>query len=638
MCGIIGFSGKFDEERLFAGLNAISHRGPDDSGIFTDSSVGIGLGHVRLSIQDLSPLGHQPMVAADDDVTLVFNGEIYNFRELRTELEGKGVEFRGQSDTEVLLNLYLLEGEAMLPRLNGIFAFAVWDGRTKVLLLVRDAMGVKPLYLAETAHGIAFSSEIKGLMPLVPELRELDVASLHRYLSFLWCPGEGTPLKAVRKLMPGEAMVLRKGRVERRWAWYQLPIFKRSPTMAPLTDLAAPTETAEQLRQAVRRQLVADVPIGAFLSGGLDSSAVVAFAREHDQRIHCFTIDAKGGEKDGATQDLPYARKVARHLGVPLDVVTADADQMAGNLERLVVQLDEPLADAAPLNVLYISQLARRQGIKVLLSGVGGDDLFTGYRRHRAVQMDRYWSWLPGSIRAGLEQATSLLDQRKPVFRRLAKLFSGSALSGDERLINYFVWAKESDLMALYTPGFRAELAARTAADPMRNFLQSLDKDSLELERMLALEQRFFLPDCCLTYTDKMSMMAGVEVRVPFLDRELVDFAARIPMALKQRGREGKWVLKKAMEPYLPQDVIYRPKTGFGVPLRHWMRVELREMLGDLLSPDRLRRRGLFDPQAVQQLIADNDAGRRDVAYTLFSLLCIEIWCERFIDSGGVTR
>jgi asparagine synthase (glutamine-hydrolysing) len=636
MCGIGGLSVSpsltLNPASLWASLTTLAHRGPDDSGVYEDHDRGVGLTFVRLAILDLSPLGHQPMHSEDGAVVLVFNGEIYNFRELRADLEAKGISFLGHSDTEVLLKLYLTEGEAMLSRLNGIFAFALWDGRQQALLIARDAFGVKPLYYAALDGRFAFASEIKALLHLIPQSSELDVASLHRYLSFLWCPGEGTPLKTVHKLLPGEAMWVRAGSIERRWTWYQLPIFRG--VSSDLDEKAALAGTASHLRQAVQRQMVADVPLGAFLSGGLDSSAIVAFACEFNPNIHCFTIESVGGQEDGDTDDLPYARKVARHLNVPLEVVKIDSSRMAGDLERMVWQLDEPLADPAPLNVLYISELARQQGIKVLLSGAGGDDLFTGYRRHRAVQLERYWSWLPKATRSGLERATAILNQRNPVARRLTKLLSGAGLSGDERLVNYFVWVKEAELMALYTPGFRAELAGVAASAPMLDFLRPLSTSVQPLERMLALEQRFFLADHNLTYTDKMSMAAGVEVRVPFLDLDLVDFVARIPVALKQRGQVGKWVLKKAMEPYLPHDVIYRPKSGFGAPLRRWMRHELREMLGDLLSVDSLKRRGLFEPFAVQRLIAANDAGKVDAAYTLLSLLCIEIWCRRFVDGG----
>jgi asparagine synthase (glutamine-hydrolysing) len=315
-----------------------------------------------------------------------------------------------------------------------------------------------------------------------------------------------------------------------------------------------------------------------------------------------------------------------------------DAARMADDLQSMVVQLDEPLADPAPLNVLYISRLAREHGMKVLLSGAGGDDLFTGYRRHLAVSREALWAWLPRTVRLALENATFGLDQRKAITRRLTRLFAGAGLSGDARIASYFLWAREGQLLELYTPEFRNALGGVTAAVPMLDFLRPLDSRVAPLDRMLALEQRFFLADHNLIYTDKMSMAAGVEVRVPFLDLELVEFAARIPLGLKQRGSVGKWVLKKAMEPYLPRDVIYRPKSGFGAPLRRWMRRELRPLLGDVLSAERLRRRGLFKPPAVHALIERNDRGEVDAAYTLLSLLSIELWCEAYIDAPALAQ
>lgn len=631
MCGIIGVVGFSGGEDLNASLKEISHRGPDDHGTYIDLNGGVWLGQTRLSIIDLSASGHQPMLSLDGQVALVFNGEIYNYREIKKELEVDGFKFHGNSDTEVLLQLYLRDGEAMLPKLNGIFSFAIWDKRSKTLFLARDALGVKPIYYSARDSRFAFASEIKALLKLVPDARELDVVALHRYLSFLWCPGDGTPLKGVRKLGPGEAMLVRAGQISRIWKWYQLPVFRG---IVDNLDLKSSLSgTVQHLRQAVHRQMVSDVPVGAFLSGGLDSSSVVAFARELNPNLHCFTIDNPGGQDAGTTDDLPYARKVAHHLGVSLDVVSVNASRMASDIERMVTQLDEPLADTAPLNVLYISQLARDQGIKVLLSGTGGDDLFTGYRRHRALQSERYWRWMPGMLRRGLPKVTSSLDQRIALSRRLTKLFSGADLEGDARLVEYFRWYREEDLLKLYTPQARQELGNEVAATPMFDFLNPLPLSIDPLDKMLALEQRFFLSDHNLLYTDKMSMAVGVEVRVPFLDLDLVDFAARIPLHLKQRGSEGKWVLKKAMEPYLPYDAIYRKKSGFGAPLRRWMRFELRELLCDVLSEASLLKRGIFEPLAVQRLIAANDAGDVDASYTLLSLLSIEIWCRHFIDT-----
>ena len=632
MCGIVGaWMSGLDRSALPAALEALSHRGPDGRGEYVDATSGVMLGHVRLAIIDLSPAGAQPMVSDDGLVTLVFNGEIYNYRELRADLVARGIEFSGHSDTEVLLRLYLIDGVAMLPRLNGIFAFALHDRRSGELLLARDALGVKPLYFSESSSGFAFASEIKALLPFIGAERALDEVALHRYLSFLWCPGEGTPFAAVRKLGPGEFMRVRDGTIVEHTVWYELP--QKRAAAARMDAAAAIAAVSAGLRDAVNRQMVADVPVGAFLSGGLDSSAIVAFARESAPSIRCFTIEAAGGGDAGDADDLPYARRVAAHLKVPLDIVRVDAARMAGDLEQMVWQLDEPLADPAPLNVLYISQLARAAGIKVLLSGSGGDDLFTGYRRHLALRYEGAWSWLPAPARRTMSTAANRLDQRSAIGRRLSRLFSGAGESGHSRLAAYFRWAGRDDLFALYSQRMRAAIGDVRAEQPMIDFLADVNPGRSRMDRLLALEQRFFLADHNLTYTDKMSMAAGVEVRVPFLDLDLVELAARIPDRLKQRGRVGKWVLKKAMEPYLPHDVIYRPKTGFGAPLRRWMRHDLRDLVGGLLSPASLKRRGLFDADAVQRLIVDNDAGRKDAAYTLFSLLSIEIWCRRFADN-----
>ncbi|WP_372763572.1 asparagine synthase (glutamine-hydrolyzing) [Litorivivens sp.] len=645
MCGIVGISAARSVENIAELLGAatkmLRHRGPDDGGVFHAAHQGIGLGHTRLSIQDLSAAGHQPMFSSDGRVVLVFNGEIYNFQELRDQLLAKGEEFHGGSDTEVLLKLYLQQARdddsigVLLRKLNGIFAFAIWDEERDALLLARDALGVKPLYLYEDDGCLAFASEVKALMPFISKLVAIDAVAVTRYLSHLWCPGTGTPARGLSKLEPGEAVWLKSGEILKRWTWYRPPVFSASTVgvSCSLGEDQAIQGTREHLRRAVHRQMVADVPVGAFLSGGLDSSAVVAYARERDRNIQCFTIETLGEQDAGMVDDLPYARRVAEHLKVPLHVVRVGAARMAHALEEMVWQLDEPLADPAPLNVLYISRLAREHGIKVLLSGAGGDDLFTGYRRHLALQSEALWRWLPLTLRRQLQNLTLRLDQRRAIGRRLRKLFAGAALEGDARIVNYFRWLEREELRGLLAPEFRAAVAEADATDPMLAYLAELPAEVPPLQRMLALEQRFFLADHNLTYTDKMSMAYGVEVRVPFLDLDLVQFANQVPLRYKQRGMHGKWVLKKALEPELPMDVIWRPKTGFGAPLRGWMRNELRDFLADVLSEQNLRRRGVFDSGAVHSLIEANQSGRVDASYTLLSILCIELWFKRFIDA-----
>ena len=425
-------------------------------------------------------------------------------------------------------------------------------------------------------------------------------------------------------------MIVHEGKVKSSWKWYNQPVFQKK-IKKKMNKEKAIEGVRDYLRNAVDRQMLADVPVGAFLSGGLDSSAIVSFAREKDKDIRCFTIEAQGEKEKGTTDDLQYARRVAKHLNVSLDVVQISSTKMASDIELMVKTLDEPIADPAALNVLYISQLAREQGIKVLLSGAGGDDLFTGYRRHYALMTEHWWTWLPIKIRNTLCNVSSKLNQNNLLGRRVTKLFSGANLEGDERLVNYFSWIQRDDLKKLYSLEFCSALKNSNPASEMQKFLKDLPPNTSKLDRMLALEQQFFLADHNLLYTDRMSMAAGVEVRVPFLDKELVEFAYNIPDCFKQKGSEGKWVLKKALEGYLPHDVIYRPKTGFGAPLRSWMRNELRELLGDILSIESLRNRGLFDPTAVWKLIAENDKGKVDASYTLLSLLCIEIWCRNYI-------
>ncbi len=634
MCGIGGFSlsskTALSKDILNKILDKIKHRGPDDCGIYEDHNNQIGLVHTRLSIQDLSSLGHQPMLSKNNQIALVFNGEIYNFRELRSELLSEGIKFNGHSDTEVLLNLYIKYGQEMLARLNGIFAFAIWDKRSQNLFLARDNFGIKPLYYNFSKSNFFFGSELKSLTPLFENTKSLDFESIQSYLTYLYCPGKGTPIKTINKLLPGEAMIVHKGKIKSCWKWYRLPFFQKRNKKI-ITKETAINGVRDHLRKAVNRQMVADVPIGAFLSGGLDSSSIVSFARETNRDIRCFTVEAKGGQEKDTTEDLHYAHKVAKHLNVPLDVVQISSSKMSSDIELMIKTLDEPIADPAALNVLYISQLAREQGIKVLLSGAGGDDLFTGYRRHHALINEHWWTWLPSKLRNVLKSVSSKFNQKNLISRRVTKLFNGANLEGDERLVNYFSWIDRDDLKKLYSKEFTHAIKNSIPNLEMIKFLKDLPSDTSKLNRMLALEQQFFLPDLNLLYTDRMSMATGVEVRVPFLDKELVEFARSIPDHFKHKGKEGKWVLKKALENHLPRDVIYRPKTGFGAPLRKWMQNELRELLSDTLSDERLRNRGLFNPAAVRNLIINNDKGKIDASYTLLSLVCIEIWCRNYI-------
>ena len=336
MCGIVGVYGG-NTQNIEKACSSIKHRGPDDSGLFIDEKLNIGLGHQRLSILDTSNLGHQPMISNNKNIVIVFNGEIYNFLELRSDLEKEGYIFNGNSDTEVLINLYLSEGKQMLTKLKGIFAFAILDIVEETLFVARDALGVKPLYFSTEGGAFYFASEMKALFEFDSIHKDLNIESLNRYLTFLWCPGEETPIKSIKKLLPGQALIVKAGKVKEKWIWYQLPIFRG--ICADLNENESIAGVTNHLRKAVHNQMVSDVPLGAFLSGGLDSSSVVAFARELNQDIQCFTIETQGKQDNGFVDDLPYAKKVAKHLNVNLEIVTVSSNQIADDLQAQTMYL-----------------------------------------------------------------------------------------------------------------------------------------------------------------------------------------------------------------------------------------------------------------------------------------------------------
>ena len=638
MCGIAGYVGRFDAELLGRMNESLAHRGPDDSGTLTLDDKNLGLTHRRLSIIDLSPRGHQPMWDATNSVVIVFNGEIFNYREWRDVLEGEGFSFRSDSDTEIILNLYLKYGEGVLGRLNGIFSFALWDTRDDSLLVARDGVGVKPFYYADTDRGFLFSSELKALLQSDHLDRSLDLNAIHHYMTYLWCPAPMTMLKSVKKLEPGHAMIIRDGEIDRHWSFYDLPF---DQAIVPMPREEAKRQVRSAVQTAVDRQMVSDVPVGALLSGGLDSSSVVACARHSnpDQALDCFTIGFKDAafQQEGNIEDLPFAKKVANHLGVELRTIYV-GPEMADELARMIYYLDEPQADFAAINTYFICKLAREHGIKVLLSGAGGDDIFSGYRRHQALQLERLWSWMPRIARRGLRGAANWLPSNLALTRRVAKAVAYADRDGDERLASYFHWAEPALLDGLYTEEMREAVHGQGFSVPLIESLKRIPEDIEELNRMLYLEGKHFLADHNLNYFDKMSMATGVEVRVPLLDPDLVALAGRLPIQYKHHRGEGKWILKAAMEDLLPNEVIYRPKSGFGVPLRHWLRNELHELLEDTLSEASLKRRGLFEPAAVQRLLEQDRAGMIDAAYTLLSLVCIELWCRMFLDTSVPVR
>jgi asparagine synthase (glutamine-hydrolyzing) len=633
MCGIAGFSGDFEPALLATMNDAIRHRGPDDAGELFIPEHRVGLAHRRLSIIDLSAAGRQPMWDVTRTVCISFNGEIYNFRELRKSLERDGFAFGNHTDTEVILNLYLRDGADCLTQLSGIFAFALWDSRTASLLVARDGLGVKPLYLSESSRGVVFASELKAVLRERSVSRALDADALRQYTRFLWCPAPQTILSSVRKLEPGHATTIVDGRVTRAWQFYELP-FSEMTEPTSIDDAIA--STRDVIARAVERQMVADVPVGAFLSGGLDSTSVVAFARAHvnGAPLRCFTIGFTKGTTgaEGIEDDLPYARLAAEALGVELEEVSVSPPTM-DDLESMVYQLDEPQADLAPFNVGYICRAARAAGVTVLLSGAGGDDIFSGYRRHLSLGLEPMWSWLPRPARLALRAVARQLPTSRPALRRAAKVFTHAHRTPDDRIAAYFYWLDPETGDSLFAGDVLRD-ARPASGDTLLERVRSLPSTMPRLNKMLYLDTKFFLPDHNLNYTDKMSMAHGVEVRVPLLDQEVVAHAGRLPVEYKQRGGLPKWIFRKAMEGILPSKIIYRSKAGFGVPLRDWMKASLAPLIDEVLSERSLEHRGVYSAPAVRKLVELDRRGAIDAAYPILSMACTELWCRRFLDAA----
>ncbi len=635
MCGIGGFLGNYGKPLLERMVGVLHHRGPDDRGVLYRPDLELGFCHTRLAIIDLSSAGHQPYVDEQGRAALVFNGEIYNYRELRLALEQRGETFYSDSDTEVLLKAYLVFGPSFLERLNGIFAFAIYDYSQRRLTLGRDHFGVKPLYYARTRNGFVFASEMKGLFVVPDVSRDLDFEAVRSHLIFLWAPGEQTVARSVRKLEPGTLLQVTAGGVVQKQHYFHPPSGLEQASM-PVGE--AIESVREALSRAVARQMVADVEVGAFLSGGLDSSAVVALARGHmdGRKMRCFTLGYSGrdAKSAGITLDLPYARKVAKALDVELSVAEVGAD-IVDRVPEMIFHLEEPMGDPAALGTFIIAELARERGLKVMLSGMGGDEVFAGYRRHAALMLEAYWQWLPRIARLGLRSASRSLRYRGAYTRRIRKAFEYADRSGELRLMSYMFWMNPDLVNDTLTSHAVAQSEGESGIAAMREgLLRDCPRPSSRIDQALYLDQRHFLADHNLIYTDKMAMATGVEVRVPFLDRDLVATAARIPSKFKQRRHVGKWVLKKAVEPYVPAEAIYRSKTGFGLPLRAWLVGPMREMVHDYLSPRRIRHRGIFDPGSVQRMLADNERGVVDAAFPIFTVLCMELWCETFQDGA----
>lgn len=648
MCGIAGTAGFGDLSLLERMVGTIVHRGPDDWGTWLGDGIGtfheVGLGNCRLAVLDLSPAGHQPMLGLNGRSALTYNGEVYNFAELRDGLEKAGERFHSRTDTEVVLRLLDRLGPACLSRLNGMFGLAYWDDKRRELILARDRYGIKPVYYAHLDDGrLVFASEVKALFACPDVPREVNVSQLDAYLRYLWVPGPETLFRGIYKLPPGHYLRWRDGRIEIRQYWDISYQDRSTATEAELTE-----ELRSILQRAVKRHLISDVPVGLFLSGGLDSSTLLALttdATTAPARAYTIAYRAEDALLEQAGQaDQQHARLVAQHFGAEYNEIVVDPN-IASLLPKVIYHLDEPIADPAAISTLLISKAAAEH-VKVLLCGQGADEIFAGYRVHHALGLaalaGRIPGWLrDGPIRTGVGLLHALptdpvgvpLGRRLAAQRYLTRLLDTSKLSPAERYVAMRSYYDSTLLRRLYSPHMRhmTENVQSTQAH-LSYFDATPGGDGLD--RLLYTDLKTFLPELNLAYSDKLTAAASVEGRVPFLDNEVVEFAAKLPSHYKLRRGTGKYLLRKAMRGRLPDSVISRGKAGFGAPIRKWLRDELRPMVHDLLSQDVIRRRGYFDAAEVSDLVHRNETGLDDQPMRVWALLTLELWHRAFMDSS----
>src|SRR5436190_4536549 len=644
MCGIAGLISTDPEARIGAMLTAIEHRGRDDEGAWISPAIDddgqqVCFGHRRLSIIDTSSAGHEPMFSHDGRFVLTFNGEIYNYRELRAELIGKGHAFRTQTDIEVLLTAWQEWGEASLARLNGMFAFALWDEKERALFLVRDHVGIKPLYYASTdgqdaRAPIAFASEVKSILASGLIRAELDHESLHQFLTFLWVPDPNTLFRDIKTVPPGHLVEWRAGDLRTR-QWWDVSFDEIEPGR---NESWWQERTLETLDRVVKLEMVADVPLGSFLSGGIDSSSIVAMMKHHSdgRKIETYTIGmaAEDLRYDIIPDDVEWARKVNQQLNTDYHEIMLKPD-VAELLPKLVYHMDEPAIDMAIPS--YLVSRAARETLRVMLSGMGGDEVFAGYPRQLAMKLAGAFDPVPQLLRRPLMRAVEYaLPGGKPgkftaPLRNAKKFARSAALDFENRYLGFQTYFTDAAKQRLYAVDLQNETRELDPYAAHRRYFARA-KDAAPLNQLLYVDMKTFLPCLNLMTTDKTSMAANLEVRVPFLNRAMIEFAARMPPELKLKGLKRKYILKRAAEKLLSRDAVWRKKAGFGAPIRSWLRGALHPMVEDLLSEETIKRRGLFRPQEVRRIIETNLSGREDYNLQVFQLLNLELWMRVFLD------
>ena len=616
MCGIAGIvgldGGPVREDEVRRMCAAMVHRGPDGEGTYL--GAGVALSMRRLSIIDLVT-GDQPVSNEDGSIWVVFNGEIYNFQELRRGLEAAGHRFHTGSDTETIVHLYEEYGEACVEHLRGMFVFALWDERRNRLLLARDRLGIKPLYYAEVSGRLVFASELKALLQLPEIERRINWTSFDHLLTFLTTPPDESIIAGVHKLEPGHMLMAKPfGRV-RVWRYWDVA-FEADPVRSEadwVDDLRA------LLHESIRLHLASDVPLGAFLSGGIDSSSIVAaVAGLTDQPVKTFSI----GFADAGFNELEHARRVARAFGTDHYELVLEPD-VVSILDDVVYHLDEPFGDSSAIPTYLVSKLAAEH-VTVVLSGDGGDELFAGYDRYLVEARERFWRFLPDPVRLSLGRVA----ERMPERMRGRNFLRHISLPGPERYLDAATLLRRDEKELLLRPEIAVLLRED---DPWRTSLECLAGNGPDwLSALQRLDLKTYLPLDILTKVDRMSMAHSIEARVPLLDHKLVEFAARIPPELKLSGGTTKHLFKQAMRGILPDETIDRRKQGFAIPLGRWFRGQLRPFVSDLLLSNRCRARGIFDPAAVEKRIARGDAG---LGLDLWTLISFELWCRTFLDA-----
>jgi asparagine synthase (glutamine-hydrolysing) len=636
MCGIFGQIGSSPADEK-CGLE-LHHRGPDDGGLkyfaLSEGSVWVSLQHRRLSIIDLSSAGHQPMCNEDESIWITFNGEIYNFKDLRRELLATGHNFRSHSDTEVIVHGYEEWGIDVVKKLRGMFAFALWDQRHHRMLLATDHMGKKPLFYSHDEGGrkFVFASEIKAILKAgVPA--EPDPVALHDYLTYLYFPYPSTAFKHVRKMAPGSAMEIlvdSDGSLRKReWKYWDAAETAGAPLQMSEADMV--DRARDLMEESVKLRMVSDVPLGLFLSGGLDSSAITAFASKNNaEQVKTFTI---GFENSKFYDEQPVANLVAERFNTDHHILQAD-EACAAYMTKVVRHFDEPFGN--PTAILeYIITKQMRKHVTVAISGDGGDELFGGYVRYAGAALARKYRQLPQFITRGLVSRLSGLmndaTDGRHGFRRVREFAQSAWQAEEDMYIDWVGYFSADEKQKLYAPGFAASVAGRDSGDFLRQFFRRGEKLD-PLSRLGYVDAASFLCCNCLEYADRMSMANSLEVRAPFTDYRLFEFAMQVPQRMKVRNMTTKWITRQAMRDILPQEVLAKKKMGFNPPLPQWINGELRPVIQKFLSPAAIERRGIFRPDAVQKLLRDHEEGRRDNALKIWALLMIEVWQRMYFD------